>query len=246
MKRGLILLGFLAGGLSAVFLLPPFKTANSALSLTIPKQMAAWTFKEGVPTKAERDTLAKDTKFAKAGCFRSRSGSTSFFDTSPEDYAQLSIVMSGMDLANSIHRPERCMPAQGHKIYGSESTLIRVAGEGDRQVPARRLLSVQESRRDELSSEVVLHDSVTYYFFVGSEQITENHTRRTLIDIKDRLTKGEAQSWAYISVTMWFNGEHGSRHSGLLDLEGTDRVVRELLGELAAKNIAWQQVKQPG
>jgi hypothetical protein len=246
MKRGLILLGVLVAGLSAVLLLPDFKTTHSALSLAIPKQLAAWTFEEGVPTKAERDTLAKDTKFAKAGCFRSRSGSVSFFDTGPRDYAQLSIVMSGMDLANSIHRPERCMPAQGHKIYGSETAMVDVPGEGDKKVSARRLLSVQEIQKDRSSKEVVLRDSVTYYFFVGSEQITENHTHRTLIDIKDRLVKGEAQSWAYITVTMWFNGAHGNPHPDFLDLAGADRVVRELLGELAAKNIAWQQVKQPG
>src|SRR5688572_14530663 len=142
MKRGLILLGVLVAGLSAVFLLPPFKTTDSALSLTIPSQMAAWTFKEGEPTKEERDTLAKDTTFAKATCARPRSGRTSFFDTGPQDHAQLSIVMSGIDLANSIHRPERCMPAQGHEIYSSAIAMVAVPG--GKEIPARRLLSVQE------------------------------------------------------------------------------------------------------
>ncbi|MEK7950856.1 exosortase-associated EpsI family protein [Luteolibacter soli] len=241
MKRGLVLLGVLIAGLSAVFLLPDFKTAESALSLTIPKQMSSWSFKEEEPTKEERDTLAKDTKFAKATCERSRSGSTSFFDTSPKDFAQLSIVLSGIDLANSIHRPERCMPAQGHEIYSSSTTMIAVPG--GNQLPARRLLSVQERPTDASGKYVKKHDAVTYYFFVGSERITENHTKRTLIDIKDRLVKGEAQKWAYISVTMWFNGEHTDRESGILDLEGTDRVVRDLIGQLAAKNVNWPQVK---
>jgi hypothetical protein len=244
MKRGLILMGVLVAGLSAVFLLPGFKTTNSALSLAIPEQMATWSFKTEEPTKDERDTLAKDTKFAKAFCIRPRSGRVSFFDTGPKDFAQLSIVMSGMDLANSIHRPERCMPAQGHKIYGSSSTMVKVPG--GKEIPARRLLSVQELQDDKSSKEVYLRDSVTYYFFVGNEQITDSHTQRTLIDIKDRLMKGEAQNWAYISVTMWFNGEHGDRHPDLLNFEDADRVVRELLGELAAKNIAWSQVKMPG
>jgi hypothetical protein len=244
MKRGLILLGVLVAGLSAVFLLPAFKTTPSALSLDIPKEMGAWTCLKYEPTKLERDTLAKDTKFSKAGCIRPRSGRKSFFDTGPEDRADLSIVMSGIDLANSIHRPERCMPAQGHEIYSSAATMIGVPG--GRQVPARRLLSVQEIPVDELGKNVVHRDAVTYYFFVGTEQITENHTKRTLIDIKDRLIKGEAQRWAYISVTMWFNGEQGERSPGLLEFADADRVARELLGELAAKNIAWEQVKQPG
>jgi len=246
MKRGLILLGVLVAGLSAVFLLPAFKTTDSALALTIPKQMGAWTFEKGAPSQEERDTLAKDTKFARAACARSRSGRTSYFDTGPKDHAQFSIVMSGIDLANSIHRPERCMPAQGHEIYGSATTMIKVPGDKDKQVPARRLLSVQKIPTDKSGKNVVRMEAVTYYFFVGSEQITENHTKRTLIDIKDRLLKGEAQRWGYISVTMWFNGEHGERNPDLLELPAADRVVQELLGELAGKNIAWSQVKLPG
>jgi hypothetical protein len=244
MKRGLILLGVLVGGLSAVFLLPDFKTTDSALAMTIPEQLGAWSFKEGEPSQQERDTLAKDTKFARAACARSRSGSTSFFDTGPKDHAQFSVVMSGIDLANSIHRPERCMPAQGHEIYGSGITTIDVPG--GKKVPARRLLSVQEVPTDSSGKNIVRMEAVTYYFFVGSEQITENHTKRTLIDIKDRLLKGEAQRWGYISVTMWFNGDHGDRNPELLELQDADQVVKELLGELAAKNIAWQQVKSPG
>jgi hypothetical protein len=244
MKRALILLGVLVAGLSAVLLLPDFKTTDSALAMTLPKQMGAWTFKEEQPSKEERDTLAKDTKFARAACARARSGSSSFFDTGPQDFAQFSIVMSGIDLANSIHRPERCMPAQGHEIYSSATTMINVAG--DKQVPARRLLSVQAVPTDKSGKNIVRMEAVTYYFFVGSEQITENHTKRTLIDIKDRLLKGEAQRWGYISVTMWFNGQHGDRNPELLELKDADRVVQELLGDMAAKNIAWQQVKLPG
>lgn len=244
MKRRLMLLGFLITGLSAVFLLPDFKAADSALSLAIPTEMAEWKCHEYNPSKAERDTLAKDTKFAKAACVRSRSGSRSFFDTGPQDRADLSIVMSGIDLANSIHRPERCMPAQGHEIYRSEKTLVEVPG--GKRVPARRLLSVQEIPTDDSGKNVIRREAVTYYFFVGSEQITENHTRRTLIDIKDRLMKGEAQRWAYISVTMWFNGELGDRNVDLLGFDDADRVVRDLLGELAAKNIAWSKVKTAG
>lgn len=244
MKRGLILLGVLVAGLSAVFLLPDFKTTPSAISLAIPTEMGAWSCEKYEPTEAERKTLAQDTEFSKAQCSRSRSGRKSFFDTGPQDVADLSIVMSGIDLANSIHRPERCMPAQGHEIYSSTITMVSVPGGG--QVPARRLLSVQELSKDKSGKDVYHRDAVTYYFFVGSEQITENHTKRTLIDIKDRLMKGEAQRWAYISVTMWFNGERGDRDPALLEIGDADKVVRDLLGGLAAKNIAWEQVKQPG
>jgi hypothetical protein len=84
---------------------------------------------------------------------------------------------------------------------------------------------------------------VTYYFFVGHERITENHTRRTLFDIKDRLVNGEAQGWAYISVTMVFGNAKAGLSGELPDFETADLAVRNLLGELAAKNIAWEQIR---
>lgn len=239
MKRELVLLGGLVAGLSAVFLLPDFKTAESALSREIPGNLGTWTTKSYEPTEAERRTLANDTLFSKAACYRSRT--QSFFDTSAPDRADMSIVMSGIDLANSIHRPERCMPAQGHNIYNSATAVVSVPN--GREVPARRLLSVQNVPVDEFGKVVIPRETVTYYFFVGKEQITENHTKRTLIDIEDRLLKGEAQKWAYISVSMWFNGEIGARHPDLLNFDEADQKVRDLLGELAEKNIDWSKIQ---
>jgi hypothetical protein len=154
--------------------------------------------------------------------------------------AHVSIVLSGFDLANSIHRPERCMPAQGHEIYQSEK--LAVAVKNDRQVPVRRLLSIQ-TLKDEEGNVVSRNNAVTYYFFVGHERITENHTRRTLFDIKDRLVNGEAQGWAYISVTMEFANAKAGFSGELPDFETADLAARNLLGELAAKNIAWEQIR---
>jgi hypothetical protein len=132
------------------------------------------------------------------------------------------------------------MPAQGHEIFQSEK--LTVAVKNDRQVPVRRLLSIQ-TLKDEKGNVVSKNNAVTYYFFVGHERITENHTRRTLFDIKDRLVNGEAQGWAYISVTMVFGNAKAGLSGELPDFETADLAVRNLLGELAAKNIAWEQIR---
>jgi len=240
MKRPLILLGLLTAGLSTAFLLPDFRQTPSAIRMEIPEKLGGWTTEKIPETEAERKTLAPDTKFSKAFCLKPRDGESSFFYTGPQDAAHISIVLSGFDLANSIHRPERCMPAQGHEIYGSEK--LRVELKGERQVPVRRLLSIKTDK-DEKGIVKAKYNTVTYYFFVGHERITENHTRRTLYDMQDRLMKGEAQGWAYISVTMGFSNEKPGLSGGLPDFETADRAVRQLLGELAASNIAWEQVR---
>jgi len=234
MKRPLILLILLTAGLSTAFLLPDFRQTPSAIRMEIPKKLGSWETHKLTETKEERATLAPDTQFSKAACV----GSTSYFDTIP-NVAHVSIVLSGFDLANSIHRPERCMPAQGHEIYQSEKLVVDV--KGDRQVPVRRLLSVQTTE-DETTGLVSKNNTVTYYFFVGNQRITENHTRRTLFDIQDRLMKGEAQGWAYISATMAFKGERDIGKGHLPDFDTADQAVRQLLGELSDHNINWEQI----
>lgn len=240
MKRPLILLALLTAGLSTSFLLPDFRQTPSAVRLEIPQKLGGWTSEKVFETEAERKTLASDTKFSKAVCLKPREGVSSFFYTGPQDQAHVSIVLSGFDLANSIHRPERCMPAQGHEIYQSEK--LQVALKGERQVPVRRLLSIKTDE-DEKGNVKAKYHTVTYYFFVGHDRITESHTRRTLFDMQDRLAKGEAQGWAYISVTMPFANEKAARSGGLPDFETADKAVRDLLAELSAGNIAWDQIR---
>lgn len=240
MKRPLILLGLITAGLSTAFLLPDFRQTPSAIRMEIPEKLGGWTTQKLEETKEERATLAPDTKFSKAACLKPRDGVSSFYYTGPQDRADVSIVLSGFDLANSIHRPERCMPAQGHEIYHSEKLAVGV--KDNMQVPVRRLLSVQ-TIKDKESGAIHKINAVTYYFFVGHERITENHTRRTLFDIKDRLVKGESQGWAYISVSMWFRAEGDRSFSDLPDFETADRAIRQLLSELATRNINWAQIR---
>ena len=66
-----------------------------------------------------------DTRFAKAICLSPREGEIDLATGAAiPDRVDLSIVLSGHDLNNSIHRPERCMPAQGHDIGSASNVSI--------------------------------------------------------------------------------------------------------------------------
>ena len=242
MIRSLILAALLAGTFSAIFFLPDFKEKPSAMSLEIPTFLGSWQTESYPPSEKELKILAKDTRFSKAHCALRRTEEFSFLTgVSPIDFADLSIVLSGYDLANSIHRPERCMPAQGHhSLRSSTATLDLDTGV---QLPVTRILSKQDlAIAGEGERQHITRACVTYYFFVGQHRVTRSHTQRTLIDIKDRVFKGEAQSWAYVSITMPYAEQSDDLDGALLNLDQADKKIRQLLTELADENIDWSAV----
>lgn len=242
MIRSFVLAAALGITMAAIYFLPPFEQVESAMSIKIPTYLDSWQTESYTASDKEVSTLADDTKFSKAKCGLRRVEEISYITgKAPIDIADLSIVLSGYDLANSIHRPERCMPAQGHRgLVASRSELELDNG---RTIPLTRLLSKQdlafgppEARKH------VTTDSVTYYFFVGAETITADHTERTLIDIVDRVAKGEAQKWAFISASMPFHETEERQYGDLPSLEMADTKIRQLLKELAESNIDWARI----
>ncbi|MBB5350816.1 hypothetical protein HNR46_001050 [Haloferula luteola] len=244
MKRALLLTALLAAGLSTIFFLPDFKEVDSAMSLNVPEHLGLWDLEGYPPSEKELAILAKDTRFAKAHCRLPRQEEFSYITgRSPYDFADLSVVMSGYDLANSIHRPERCMPTQGHRSLVSSTSTLELAHGGS--IPVTRLLSKQDQAIETPEGrKVITHNCLTYYFFVGHSSITESHTERTLIDIRDRVIKGEAQGWAYVTATMPYSLESElPMGSPLLPLPDADKKIRQLLAELAEENIQWANIQ---
>jgi len=176
----------LLGGFSTVFLLPQTtKTSPAGIAMTLPNVVGVW-FGDHVPvTQRERDILSKDTEFARK------------VYTSPDgDQIQVSIVLSGEDMTSSIHRPERCLPAQGWNVESSTRRTIEIHDR--KSLELTRLQNAQlfvapDKRR------VTLH-SLNYYWFVGYEDITASHIVRAGIDLRDRVLHGFNQRWAYITV----------------------------------------------
>jgi len=267
MSRPLVLAATLAAAMSAIFVLPQFRQVESALDIdlgglpplskkvVIPlsasgddayvfdRGLGPWLLMERPPSKKELQILAQDTKFSNAVCALPRIEQRSpITGETRSDIADLSIVLSGYDLANSIHRPERCLPAQGHKILRSEVSELELRD--GRTIPVTRLLTQRSipTAADGSTPPVVLN-CIVYYFFVGCERITASHTNRTLIDIKDRVLRGEAQRWAYVSGFISYGDDEQPDWWGPLNREQADKKIRQLLAELAENKIDWSVVK---
>ena len=230
----------IACSLGAVYILPHAgETAQSAVIMELPARMSAWQFENIAASKEELGTLDKETEFSKAICLSGRPGEMSLDGRQIPDRLDLSIVLSGSDLNNSIHRPERCMPAQGHNILSSVSVPITLPN--GRVFQAKRLGSLQSltGKDGKVTSEF---KCVTYYFFVGHDRITNDHFERTMIDMKDRLLRGMDQRWAYVSVSMWY-GKMPWIEPEVTEAEADEKILR-YLKEMATKQIRWEQIRK--
>ncbi|MBK1882491.1 exosortase-associated EpsI family protein [Luteolibacter pohnpeiensis] len=240
--RLLILPLFLAGTLSAVYLLPQAGAiAQSAISMSLPNFSGKWVLKRIPPSQKELEVLAKDTQFAKAICLKPRPGEWTSDGNPVCDRVDLSIVLSGYDLNNSIHRPERCMPAQGHTILSSSDVKVNL--KDGKEVTMRRLLSVQRVTTSDDRKQGFDLNCVTYYFFVGHDQLVYDHLTRTFVDMKDRLVRGMDQRWAYVSSSMWF-GKIPYAGADLTVTEAeADQKLQSFLTDLLEEQIDWDQIK---
>lgn len=230
---------FLGGTLSAVYFLPQAgQTAQSAVKMELPGSNSGWEFRMIPPSKEEIGTLEKDTEFAKAVCLKPRPGEISLEGYLIPDRVDLSVVLSGHDLNNSIHRPERCMPAQGHSITASDDVTMKLSN--GREFNAKRLRSVQSLKGSKDDTDPTQFNCVTYYFFIGHDRITNDHLERTLVDMKDRLLRGMDQRWAYVSASMWF-GKMPWIEKEITE-EEADEKLREFVTKFAEEQISWDQV----
>lgn len=236
--RSWILPLFLAVSLSSIYFLPKVgAVAQSAVTMALPGELGAWAFKAIPPSKAELGSLAKDTEFAKAVCFSARPGEYNFEGYAVPDRVDLSVVLSGADINNSIHRPERCMPAQGHHIMSSRSENLKLPN--GREFPVKRLVSVQTPTVGEREVSQKFN-CITYYFFVGHDRISNDHLGRTFVDMRDRIVRGIDQRWAYVSVSMWYGkvpwiGEEISETEA-------DAKLRAFMADFSEKQINWNQI----
>lgn len=243
MKRAIILTAVLGLGMSTIYMLPAFKKVDSALNTTIPDQLGTSITRAYPPSKKELDILAKDTDFSKAACWLPRiEERTTILGDTPHDRLDISIVLSGHDLANSIHRPERCLEAQGHKIQSSSQSEIALSN--GEKVPLTILVTKLSGEfGPEDAKEFITIDNLNCYFFVGHDKVTNSHTERTLIDIKDRVLKGEAQRWAFVTISMRFVDQEDRGYGDPPNLEMADKKIRELAKELADQNIDWSRIR---
>ena len=236
----LLLPVFVVAALSSIYFLPTAgEVAQSAVRMELPEEGGGWFFKQQVASEAEKETLAKDTEFSKAICLKQRPGEFDEKGYAIPDRVYLSVVLSGSDINNSIHRPERCMPAQGHNIISSIDRRIDL--DNGRTIEVKRLQSVQRIPTNEERTEFLELNCLTYYFFIGHDRITNDHLSRTFVDMKDRLLKGMDQRWAYVSTSMWF-GKMPWMETEITEADA-DAKLTDFVMRFSEEQIAWDQVK---
>lgn len=185
-KRLLILLFVMVAGFSAIFVLPTTAQMRPAgIKLALPQFIGKWYGVDQEITTRELEMLAADTQFARK-LYTDGAGNSIF----------VSIVLSGADLDNSIHRPERCLPAQGWTI--ADSDKLRIPLVSGQKLEVTRLHDVRQvALRNGTTASIY---NLNYYWFVGYRHLTASHLERTLFDIRDRIFRGYNQRWAYVTV----------------------------------------------
>ena len=187
-KRLAFLFAFVTLGLGMVFLLPKSADQPTGINLVLRENVAGWIGRDAEVTQKERDVLGGGgTEFARK----------IYEHPQWKNFTLLvSVVLSGHDMSNSIHRPERCLDAQGWTVLDSDTAPIRLEKGGD--FSTTRLHNRRTITRDGKS---VAQEALTYYWFVGENEATASHWGRFFADNRDRLLRGVNQRWAFITIT---------------------------------------------
>jgi len=219
-----MLAAILAVGFSGIWLLPKSDSMRpSRLSRHLPLQFDSMEGTRVAVTGQELTILAKDTEFERVQ-YRNNSNPR-------QPLVEVSVVFSGKDLNNSIHRPERCLKSQGWNFTKERKVIIKGAMPDGGDLPFRQIVC---------SKPIVLGDGrkitvqrVQYYTFFGHNTITEDHYGRTWADMKDRLFRGYDQQWAYATfsmpVTQIYADQGLADPANVYSLEQTEKMLEDFI-----------------
>ena len=232
-RRFFLLQLILLFGLGLVFLIPDAPEIREAsIVMNLPDEIDGWTGVKREPGKREIEVLAVDTQFSKSLYYRE---ADTFLFEREYDLIDVFVVLSGHDMGNSIHRPERCLPAQGLSIISSSKQEFKVGG---RLIPVTRLKTVGKTAGGGS------YEGLNYYFFVGHRAVTNDHLERTFLDMKDRLLKGYNQRWGYVTFTVQLDGyETGKFRKRKLEEVEADFLVRDFFKEIVPEILVTSQVE---
>lgn len=181
-----ILFVVLLGGLSSVHLLPKQLSFQPiGVEQELPEFLGEWWGHDVQVSQKERDVLGPDTDFLRKQ-YDSARGASIF----------TSVVLAGQDMMTSIHRPERCLHAQGWEFGSPEKRIVDIPNMGKLEVT--RLVNHKSAKTTD--GQTVTVSNVCYYWFTGSKDTTPSHLERVYLDSRDRLFGGFVQRWAMIMV----------------------------------------------
>src|ERR1700682_2482549 len=213
-KRLVFLQSILVLGLGSGFLIPEdIELQPAAFGLALPESVGGWEGVDQPVSQAEREILGPDTQFARK-----------VYTNAAGDEINASIVMSGPDMSTSIHRPERCLPAQGWTVTDTRTVELATA-EGT--LRATRLHNVTHVPTEK--GQPLTINGIDYYWFVGHSDITPSHFERAWIDVRDRVLIGQNQRWAYLTIAAIVTKDH--KIFGRTEKE-TDELIQNFIREL--------------
>lgn len=216
----------------------------SRLAKDLPEHVGAWEGLPEEPGEKEKQILAQDTDFERMRYFKPG-------EFSPQ--IQASVVFSGKNLSQSIHRPEVCFRAQGWEFVEENFFDWEDVLPGGERLPVKELICRRvhmivgedgELKPFQLENgETAYIWRAFYYTFFGHEQIVSGHYERTIEDIKDRLMGGYDQRWAYATFSCFITKNLADQgllddRSTILDKEGTKAHVGDFLRELLPLVVA--------
>ena len=186
-KHLALLLVVLAAGMSAVFALPrQLGYQPLGIDLQLPEFLGEWWGKEMEISEKERTVLGHDTEFARK-----------LYANVGGDTVLASVVLAGQDMMTSIHRPERCLNAQGWEVGHPRKQTFRLPQFG--ALETTRLVNAKGHRTADGKS--VSTNSVCYYWFIGHNNRAATHEERVWLDMRDRILKGYSQRWAMVMIS---------------------------------------------
>ena len=201
--------------MSAVFLLPKqFQEQPVGVKLALPETLGEWTGTDAPITDREISILGKETEFARKNYTNGRG-----------DELQATIVLAGHDMDTSIHRPERCLVAQGWSLAESPVVKIDVPGRGVLDTTRLKVVKLVETT----DKKQFPYTNLNYYWFTGCTDSTASHLARTRTDITDRLLHGYNQRWAYFTVAATITKD--MKPSGRTAAE-TDAFIQDFIARL--------------
>lgn len=107
----------------------------------------------------------------------------------------VSIVLSGVQ-QKSIHRPQQCLPAQGHVVDRSRAIVVPdIPGR-----PSLKMMLLDTRRRVTVAGAPRDLYSAFSYWFIGKDRETPYHLERLLWMSADRILKGASHRWAYVAI----------------------------------------------
>ncbi len=110
--------------------------------------------------------------------------------------AMISVVLMGTD-RTSIHKPEFCLPGQGWSILTQQSTTIKMNQPVPYDLPVMKWV-IGQTGKDNTGADVEAR-GLYVFWFVSGNAITPYHSGRISSQVKNLVTKGELERWAYVA-----------------------------------------------